>query len=344
MNRKAIYRVIGNTLFLAAIIGVAYYLLNNSLKDIVQQIVHTRPLLLVLVIALGLGYQLIEGKLTQMIVRTTKDSFFFWDGFWVSNYAAFFRLITFGTGTLLSELAFYHRRAIHYSESIGISSLRITIYKLTAFFYAFSCLLVKAPTLLSQQKTLFWLILIGCAVTLLLAGSLFFLALNVRFQTWLMKIASNHVHQEKWRNRLKALNSNIDALRSTMQATLTNRSRCTQLFFISLLKFLFWYLIPFFIFHDMGKEISWLTAFSLISFATVLAGILPSPGGIGSFEFVFSFLFQPLVGTVAAISALLLYRLATYLLPFSLGFVYVLLEKRQQIRQEIKEVKLSKEE
>lgn len=58
------------------------------------------------------------------------------------------------------------------------------------------------------------------------------------------------------------------------------------------------------------------------------AAVIPSPAGIGSSEFVFTALFTVLVGTGEAGSAALLYRFATFVLPFVIGGVVVLLHKR----------------
>ena len=74
----------------------------------------------------------------------------------------------------------------------------------------------------------------------------------------------------------------------------------------------------------------------------ILSGVIPTPAGIGSFEFVYMLLFGPMVGTVDAASSMLLYRFATFIWPFVIGFVYVILEKRKTMSAELEELKNEK--
>lgn len=56
----------------------------------------------------------------------------------------------------------------------------------------------------------------------------------------------------------------------------------------------------------------------------MLAAVIPSPAGIGSTEFVFTTLFAGIVGTGMAGSASLLYRFGTFVFPFLVGTVVVI--------------------
>ena len=51
-----------------------------------------------------------------------------------------------------------------------------------------------------------------------------------------------------------------------------------------------------------------------------------------------------MVGTVDAASSMLLYRFATFIWPFVIGFVYVILEKRKTMSAELEELKNEKRE
>ncbi len=61
--------------------------------------------------------------------------------------------------------------------------------------------------------------------------------------------------------------------------------------------------MPYIFFVENHPNIDFLLTFSFISFAVVLSGVIPTPAGIGSFEFVYLLLFKPLVGTVDAVSS-----------------------------------------
>ncbi len=64
----------------------------------------------------------------------------------------------------------------------------------------------------------------------------------------------------------------------------------------------------------------------------MLSGVIPTPAGIGSFEFVYLLLFRPVVGTVDAFSSILFYRFSSFILQFIYGFVYVIAERLRVIK------------
>lgn len=59
----------------------------------------------------------------------------------------------------------------------------------------------------------------------------------------------------------------------------------------------------------------------------VAGGVIPTPAGIGSVEAVFTLLFRRLLPEAKALSAVLLYRFATMLLPCAIGAFFVLGER-----------------
>ena len=60
---------------------------------------------------------------------------------------------------------------------------------------------------------------------------------------------------------------------------------------LNLIKFAFWYSIPYLIFLGQG-EITLPQTMAVTSLSVMLAAVIPSPAGIGSTEFVFTALFS----------------------------------------------------
>lgn len=340
MKNKSRVTILANSLFILAILAVASYLVSHSLKKVISELFKTSPILLFMLLLLGVGYQLIEGLLLKKMIQPQHPTFRLIDGFFASCYAAFYRVVTFGAGTILSEISFYHQKGVPYTESVGFTSLRLTIYKLSVALMAFIALFMQIPYFLAhQQIRVLIYILIGCFVTFGIAALLLALALSIHLQSWLMTLANRFIQKPIRRARIDQFNLNIYALRIVIKNVLFDYQTCGRLFAISLLKFSCWFSIPVLYFWWTATPISLVLVLTFIIFATVLAGILPAPAGIGSFEFVYLLLFQPLVGTTSAVSSMLLYRFATYVLPFLLGFCYVLGQKRQAILTELKEIK-----
>jgi uncharacterized protein (TIRG00374 family) len=185
---------------------------------------------------------------------------------------------------------------------------------------------------------IFW-VLAGMLVTLLIMAILLLLSLNINAQVVLVLICNRIFKRQKLRDIVDKVNNQVYSLRGAIQTFIRDRKAVIRVFFSNMAKLAAWYFLPYFILVQDYPDIDiWLTV-ALISFTVILGGILPAPGGIGGIEFVYVLLFRNVVGRVDAVSSLLLYRYATYLLPFLIGMVYVLFNKQKEINHEIKEAK-----
>lgn len=100
---------------------------------------------------------------------------------------------------------------------------------------------------------------------------------------------------------------------------------------INLVKLCFWYGIPYLLFAGTGS-VTLAETMAITSMTVMLAAVIPAPAGIGSTEFMFIALFAGSVGTGLAGSASLLYRFATFVLPFVAG-MFVVIARRIRQRQ-----------
>lgn len=105
-----------------------------SLSDIMAQLLKTSAVVAVMVVILGVIYQFVEGQSIQEIVRSFEPKFTMTDGFFASCYVAFYRIVSFGTGTLVSEVLFYRKKGLAVSQGMGVTALHMIMYKLAVVF------------------------------------------------------------------------------------------------------------------------------------------------------------------------------------------------------------------
>lgn len=248
-------------------------------------------------------------------------------------------MITFGTGSIVSEVIYYHKKELTYSEATGTSALRMITYKIALMVWALVFLVIKSSAIQAHIANGIFLVLAGVLVTLLIISSLLVLSLNINAQVLFVIICNRLFKRQKLRDIVDQLNNQVYSLRGAIKTFIRDRNAVIRVFCSNMAKLVVWYSLPFFILVKDYPDIDiWLTV-ALISFTVILGGVLPAPGGIGGFEFVYVLLFRNVVGKVDAVSSLLLYRYATYLLPFLIGMIYVLFNKQRQINHEIKEAK-----
>ena len=65
--------------------------------------------------------------------------------------------------------------------------------------------------------------------------------------------------------------------------------------------------------------ISFAESILLMAVAYMLSGIIPAPSGAGALEFVFLLFFSHFKDSGRALSVILLFRFATWVLPFGIG-------------------------
>ena len=314
-----------------------FYFIQNSMREIFAELKETNLIILMSVIFLGLLHQFFEGYGIKETVRGFTTNFSVLDGMMTSFYIAFYRMVTFGVGTLLAEIGFYKKKGIKISQGVGASALHMVSYKTAIVTYAALNLIFYFNAILEQRPQMIALILIGIVLTVLLIVTLVVLSLSLNLQVLVLLFCNRFVRNKKLRSYIDQFNLQINALHQAMQSVLRDRASILKIYLFNLLKVGSWYVIPFVCLQQEFSDIDFFLTFALISFTLVMSGVIPSPAGIGSFDFVYLLMFRPLTGTVDAVSSLLLYRFASYVLPFLLGFFVFLKERRTAITEEIED-------
>lgn len=344
MKKSSKTKIFLNVILLVIILGIIIYVMDHSLGEIFAQLLKTSWTVVLLVLFLGICYQVVEGRSIKAIVSHFNDDFTVKDGFFTSCFVAFYRVISFGTGTLLSEIYFYKKKGLALSQGVGITALHMIMYKTAVIFLSLIGLIFQFSLFYEHAPKMIPFIIVGIIVTSLIILSLLILSSSLKLQVLLIKWTNKHFKRKKLRDWVDQCNIQIYSLRETVLTIMKDRSAMIGIFGWNVLKLIFWYTIPYFVLLENHPTIDFLLVVSFTSFAVILSGIFPTPAGIGPFEFVYLLLFNPLVGTVDAFSSLLLYRFASFVLPFLIGLIYVLLEKRKELKRDLSNVKKFREE
>ncbi|MFD2306215.1 lysylphosphatidylglycerol synthase transmembrane domain-containing protein [Enterococcus termitis] len=343
MKSNSKTKIFVNIGLLALFIGVIIYVMDNSLSDIFAQLLETSWLVVVLVVLFGVAYQIVEGRSIKEIASHFQEDFSTKDGFFTSCYVAFYRIVSFGTGTLLSEIYFYKKKGLAVSQGVGVTALHMIMYKVAVIFLSVLGLIFQFSLFYERAPKMIPFILVGVVLTFLIIFSLLVLSSSINLQILLITWANKLFKRKRLRDWVDKCNLQIYSLRETVQTIIKDRSALLRIFGWNVGKLLFWYVIPYVVLVENHPNIDFLLVVSFTSFAVILSGVFPTPAGIGPFEFVYLLLFKPLVGTVDAVSSLLLYRFGSFVLPFLIGFVFVVVEKRRQIKSELQAVREDKQ-
>ena len=318
-------------LFTSFIALVLYYLWP-SFGDIFLELKEISFILLLLVSLLGILYQYFEGQMVKETVHSFTKEFSAFDGMFASCYSAFYRVVTFGAGTIFAEINFYHRKKIPVSQGVGVAIFRFMLFKTATLSIAILGLIFHFTYFYQMSSQMVWFTLLAIIVNFLINSILMMTALNTKLQVLLVRFSHRFAKGEKARKFVDQTNLQINGLRKTLKGVLKDKERLCFIYFWSIVKALTWFILPYLCLIGDHPDLSLVKSIILISFVTVLSGIIPSPAGIGSFEFVYLLIFRPYVGTVDAASSLLLYRFASFILPLLIGLIYVIVTKKEVIK------------
>ena len=321
-----------NFLLLVVILAIIFYVIRTSMSSIFEQLAQTSLVVLLAVTVSGVIFQLFEGYGMKLMIEKPTQPFSTLTGFFGSTYIAFMRVITFGAGTLVAEVVYYRKKKISTSDAVGYLSLRMIFGKYALILLTIVGLIFFGRNLLFESTSWFVLILVSIVLTFLVTAGLLAISLSTKLQAFTVKMAHRFLKSARFRNMFDELNDKIYAIRKVVTELLVNRKLSWQIIGLHGVKFFFWLVIPYLALHGQHPSLGFWESIFYTAFALLFAGCIPTPAGIGSMELAFTFLFTPLVGRVDAISALLLYRFANYVLPFLIGMVYTAVDKRQSIK------------
>jgi uncharacterized protein (TIRG00374 family) len=243
-------------------------------------------------------------------------------------FCSFYRVATLGSGTGVAAMVYLGEKGIEYSKSFGLYMLQYAFHKISIAIFSGLMLLVSWNYMYFHYGDYMWLLLAGFAVTLIITLGLILFCCSAKFHRLVFVILDflNHKAKGKLSAFIAELHVQCDMLEDSSRQIMGNKKLVAGAILLNMVRSCFWYAIPYIIFE--GKpDILLMETMAVTSLSVMLAAVIPTPAGIGSTEFVFTKLFAASVGEELAMSASLLYRFATFVFPFLVGGVIVIVRR-----------------
>ena len=310
-------------LFVLALVAVIVYTFRDSAAPIMAELKGTAPLAIFGICALSMAYLVVEAWITEILSKQYNPDFKYRHGMGNAIFCSFYRVATLGSGAGVAALVYLNEHGVEYSKGFGMYMLQYAFHKISTVIFSAIFFLISFTYMCSHFGDYIGLLLVGYAVTLLITVGLIMFCCSTGFHRWIFKMLDFFNKKGKYDVLRVQLRQQCDELEEAASFLLKKKKMVWGVIGLNLIKFAFWYGIPFIIFAGSG-QISLVHTMSITALAVMLAGVLPAPAGIGSTELVFALLFTPIVGTGLAGSASLLYRFATFVFPFVLGMFMVI--------------------
>ena len=298
----------GKLLFVCLLLGILYYSFRDSMGDMLTELANVSPQVVMSLFLTVILYHIFEGHITWLIVHKTHPEYPRLKGFCNAFYCSFYKTATLGSGSGIAGIYYLNKAGIPVPNATGMYFFQYIVHKVSMAVYSLLLFLATYGFIHASFADYQCYILLGFAGVCVIAGVLLAVATVPWMQTACNLLANRfRAKHPSWEEKLTGAGHKL--------ALLQAESR-------SLIVFC----------NSLGGEygdlpFSFLQCFALTSLSQSLAGVIPTPAGIGSVEAVFTLLFRRLLPEAKALSSVLLYRFATMLLPCAIGAFFVLGER-----------------
>ncbi|MGN0342302.1 MAG: YbhN family protein [Roseburia sp.] len=322
-------------IFVIALIAIIIYTFRDSAGPILGELLQTSVWVIIGISAAAVLYHLIEAWITCSFARVYQPEFRYWMGVESAFYCSFYRVATLGSGAGVAAVVYFHEKGIEPSKGTGMYMMEYVVHKISLAFFSIIFFALDFAFMKQYFSEYFYLLTLGYGVTAIVSMGLILFCCSKQFHRFILWICGKINRKGKLDAQIAELSEQCRIMEDATVELMTRKKLVWANVGKNLLKFACFYGIPFIILYQ-EYGIGLIHIWAVTSVAIMLAAVIPSPAGIGSSEFVFTAMFTVLVGTGAAGSAALLYRFATFVLPFLIGAVVVIvrhIRRRRSMRR-----------
>lgn len=296
---------------------------RDSFVPVITQVFKTPFPIVFITCMVSLGYFIFEGINLWRLSLRYNPSFTLWEGIGCAFYACFYRTITMGSASFAAGMYYLNRKGVPLANTLSLITVQYVSLKIAIAIFTGCCLLFDFDYMHSAYGDYFPYIIAGFFLTLLITVVLILICSFRPLHTFLLYLGNKLNRSGKYTEKLNTLTREFESLREGTFFLMKDFTSIVFLIVRNLIRLLFWYTLPCFLFGNHSFS-EFCHTISITSLVTALAGVIPSPAGIGSTEFLFTAFFSPVYGTTLAVSSMLLYRFATFIFPFLVGIMVVM--------------------
>ncbi|MDY3282503.1 lysylphosphatidylglycerol synthase transmembrane domain-containing protein [Dysosmobacter sp.] len=327
-KRRKTAAVSAATLLLLSLL--VFRVFRDHAREILENIrAVSLPELLVL-LAMGVAYQLLESAVCVTLVRRRLPAFSFRQAVEVTLLGVFGNVSTLSAGTIPMQSGYLRRCGLMAGGGAGIMTLEYVFHKTAVLAYTTVMLLLQGRWLGGTARGLARWLFLGYGICALIIAGLLLLCTWERVQRLALRGMDRLPDTEAWERRRRLWQANLTALYEESRQLLRD-GRC-------LMKVLAWnaqhlcclYSIPFLAAQMLEIPGPGFRQMQLLTgLMHLISNALPNVAGVGPVEFAFVMIFSRYMTYAQASSALILYRVATFFFPFVLSVIVFLRVQRQ---------------
>ena len=322
MNKKRLKSILSALLTILILAGIMALVLRGNVEAIMDSIASISALSLVALLALGLGYQLIDSAMCMTLVRSRVPGLSYFQAFELTFLGAFGLVTSGGAATIPMQSGYLYNQGLDVGNSVGLMIMKYIFHKGTIFLYALLMLAAQGGWLGENLPAAGKYLALGFGFCLLIILALILICTWDALRRFALKMIEKLPDSGKWPQRKVKWSENIGLMYSEARHLAQTKWRMWAMLGLNFAKLFVLYCVPYVGALAVGADVPEFARMQLLaSLMLLLAGVLPSVSGLGSVEIAFLFVFRDFLGEVNAPSVLVLYRIASYFFPFIIGVI-----------------------
>lgn len=271
------------------------------------------------IFAVSVGYMTAEGRIIYELAKAFDADISWKKGIACGYYCFFFRTVTVGSGGGAAEIFYLNRSGMEPACAANVSVLQYLCQRITltllgcvgaVLFYQDIGVYV-----VSYKRYIVYVI----GITVFITIAILLLLLSSKTEQALLGISRwAGKKNTEWREWLDQFRMQFISGQEGVKLFLRDRKKLMEAGLLNIVKYCCWFSVPYILYGETAG-LSLQISIMLMAIATILAMVIPVPGGYGALEFMQILLFEPILGRSKAISLVILYRTATTLFPAFVG-------------------------
>ena len=315
---------------LALVLLLLYIVFRDKLPEIISALSEVSVPGVCLLLAMGLGYQLIDSAMCMTLLRSRLPELSFRQAFELTFLGAFGLTASGGAITIPMQSVYLDRCGLDAGRSVGLLILKFVYHKSAILIYALVMLIPGLGWLREVLPESVKYVLPGIVIFLLIITALILLCTWKPVHDLAVKLIGLFPEKGKWPERREKWLRQIDLMYAEAAHLKGMKAVSAKVMLLNFLKLTVLYMIPSAALRCMGLDSpDLLHSLILSAMMLLITGVLPNVNGLGPLEFAFVFFYSAVVSSIDASGAMLLYRIVTYFFPFLISLpVFFIVERR----------------
>ena len=323
-------KAILSLLVLLALTCVVVFIFSSHWSEISTALAQLSLWQVLLVLAIGLTYPLLEGVVCWLIIRCRLPGFTLRRGMDAAFVGIFGNVVGLGAGAVPMESYYLYHCGLPLGPGVGLMTLQYVFHKTTVLLYATVMLLLQHRWLAANTSGVMNYLPMAYAVVAVIIVALVLVCVSPLIQRLARWALGYLPRTDSWQTRREKWLEQLDTLGTESRHLLADKGRCVQIFALHTLKLFLMYTLPYLCIRFMGLPcgLSFWQVQLLASLMLFLSNALPNVAGMGSIETAFLLVFGSFMTRGEAMSTLMLFRIASYYFVFGFSAVVSLFAQK----------------